>query len=164
VWEKVDELMVDNWMEKLVRDSRCNNNVTRLLCVCVCVMTHASNVFVFFNEAFDWEEPSSSFYFIFSWLLFYSSFSAHRVNVLRPSFVFSYIFLFYFKTFGNDLEPKRKEKKVGVVVKDKSPKGKRRKVFVFRSFSFVFWPVGDKNQPHFHESLLRFGGRIFPFF
>lgn len=110
-------------------------------CVSVCVwwLTHRMYVF-FFNEAFDWEEPSSSFYFIFSWLLFYSSFSAHRVNVLRPSFVFSYIFLFYFKTFGNDLEPKRKEKKkVGVVVKDKSPKGKRRKVFVFRSFSFVFF-------------------------
>lgn len=50
MWEKVDELMVDNWMEKLVRDSRCNNNVTRLLCVCVCVMTHASNVFVFLTR------------------------------------------------------------------------------------------------------------------
>lgn len=109
------------------------------MCLCVCDDSRIECVF-FFNEAFDWEEPSSSFYFIFSWLLFYSSFSAHRVNVLRPSFVFSYIFLFYFKTFGNDLEPKRKEKKkVGVVVKDKSPKGKRRKVFVFRSFSFVFF-------------------------
>lgn len=106
------------------------------------------------------------FFFLFYFLLAVILFEFQRAPCERFTSFFCFLvyFLFYFKTFGNDLEPKRKEKKVGVVVKDKSPKGKRRKVFVFRSFSFVFWPVGDKNQPHFHESLLRFGGRIFPFF
>lgn len=57
-------------------------------------------------------------------------------------------------------------RKVGVVVKDKKKSQKVKKrisKFFFARFFFFFWPVGDKNQPHFHESLLPFCGRIFLF-